>query len=358
MSDRISTIWVAALGALTLALSGAACGAGRRGEPREQAGEASGGHPVGVHVTARADSIAYQALPAPAVFRSQVPEAMQAGLPPDPTPFGNRVQRAEGSIVIEAWDRTEESRSQPPYTDDSARVEATFTTADGARWKVLQSSVAGRKADGSAFLFGGLGTDVVIHGNTGRENPLMPKMRAALSMWGPAQVYKNDQLVKPDALLHIMITSRARSEPEFHYSDYDRTAGPVDEIHLFLAPGNRLPAPGGFLHMMWERAHVTTEAAEAGEQRGERYEGAEAEESGVREADEQEPEEQHEREELEGSEQAEVNESAVHEWNFDDIAVGSLPQGWKPGATNPRGPAARSICCGQTGSSSRTARSR
>jgi hypothetical protein len=332
MNDRISTTSAGTLAALILVLSGADCGAGRGDEPRKQASEESGGHPLSAHVTARADSIVYQALPAPAVFRSQVPEAMQAGLPPDPTPFGDRVQMTGGSIVIEAWDRTEESRPQPPYSDDGAKVEATFTTADGAPWKVIQSSVAGRKADGSAFLFGGLGTDVLVHGNTGRENPLMPKMRAALSMWGPAQVYKDDQLIKSDALLHVMVTSRARTEPDFHYSDYDRTLGPVDEIHLFLNPQNRLPAPGGFLHMMWERANVTTEAIKAGDETGDRE--VEEQERG------EEPEERNERGELEGSEQAEVNEAAPLDWNFDDMAVGKLPEGWKADATNPGGPAA------------------
>jgi len=291
---------VGTLAALTLMLSGAACGTGRGEESRE----VRGGHPAGKHVIARADSIVYQSLPAPAVFRSQVPQAMRARLPPDPTPFGNRVQMTEGSIVIEAWDRTGESRPRPPYTDDRAKVEATFTTADGARWKVVQSAVAGRKADGSAFLFGGVGTDVVVHGNTGRENPLMPKMRAALSMWGPAQVYKDDKLIESEALLHIMITSRARTDPHFYYTDYDMTRGPVDEIHLFLNPRNRLPAPGGFLHITWERARVTATAMGPGE------------------------------------ENTEPEERARSSWHFDDVILGKLPEGWKAEESDQRGPVA------------------
>lgn len=229
------------------------------------AGEKPSGHFAGKHVRARADKIVFQALPAPAVFRSQVPQAMQAKLPPDPTPFGNQMQSIKGSIVIEAWDRTETSRPEPPYTDDAAKVTAKFSTADGARWKVVQTAIAGRQSDGSAFLFGGLGTDVVVHGDTGKESPLLPKMRAALTMWGPAKVFKNGKLVKSDALLHIMITSRAHTEPDFHYTDYDATAGPVDEIHLLVDPQNQLPAPGGYLHIMWERAEVTAETIEPGE---------------------------------------------------------------------------------------------
>ncbi|MFQ5719755.1 MAG: hypothetical protein ACE5IK_09400 [Acidobacteriota bacterium] len=205
----------------------------------------------------KADKIAYQALPAPAVFRSQVPDSLRANLPPDPTPFGNRVQKISGSISIQAWDRTEETRAKPPYTDDAAQVTATFTTADGARWKVVQTEIAARKPDGSSHLFAGLGTNVIVHGDTGKENPLMPKMNAALSMWGPAKVYKDGELVKDDAVLHIMVTSRARTASDFRYQRYDRTGGPVDEVHLFLNPKNHLPAPGGFLHIMWERASVT-----------------------------------------------------------------------------------------------------
>jgi len=153
----------------------------------------------------------FQILPSPAVFRNQVPAKMQSGLPQGPTPFGNRVARISGTIHVEATDRTGDLLPDAPYTRDSASVEAEFVTADGAKWKIVQTRVAPRLKDGTPKLFAGVGIDQIVHGNTGRENPLMPKMKAALTMWGFADVYKDGALVKADALLHIMVTSRARS---------------------------------------------------------------------------------------------------------------------------------------------------
>jgi len=181
---------------------------------------------------------------------------MRGNLPGDPTPFGNRVAKISGAIHVEATDRTEHLLPDAPFSLDSASVEGEFVTQDGAKWKVVQTRVAPRLKDGTPKLFAGVGIDKIVHGDTGRENPLMPKMKAALTMWGFADVYKNGALVGTDALLHIMVTSRARSPEDGRYGSYDVTDQPIEEIHLFLNPANHLPAPGGFLHVNWERSIV------------------------------------------------------------------------------------------------------
>ena len=208
------------------------------------------------HVEATGGGPVFQILPSPAVFRDQVPASMGHHLMADPTPFGNRVARISGTIHLEASDRGDVLLSAPPYTTDRADVEAEFTTPDGAKWKVVQTGVAARLPDGSPKLFAGVGTEKVVHGDSGKENPLMPKMHAALTMWGFADVYKNGKLVKRGALLHVMVTSRARSPENGQYRGYDVTTRPIEEIHLFLNPANKLPAPGGFLHVNWERSVV------------------------------------------------------------------------------------------------------
>ena len=208
------------------------------------------------HLLATGGGPVFQILPSPAVFRDRVPAPMRSNLPKDPTPFRNRVMRISGTIHVEAIDRTEDLLPDAPYTSDSASVEAEFITEDGAKWKVVQTRVAPRLKDGAPKLFAGVGIDKIVHGDTGRENPLMPKMKAALTMWGFADVYKDSVLVKTDALLHIMVTSRARSLEDGRYGSYDVTARPIEEIHFFLNPANNLPAPGGFLHVNWERSTV------------------------------------------------------------------------------------------------------
>ncbi|MFQ5678576.1 MAG: hypothetical protein ACE5HP_03875 [Gemmatimonadota bacterium] len=208
------------------------------------------------HIDAVGGGPVFQILPAAAVFRDRVPEEMRATLPNDPTPFGDEVALISGTIRIEATDRSDQLLPDPPYTADEASVTAEFTTEDGARWRVEQTRVAARLPDGSPRLFAGVGIGQVVHGDTGRENPLMPKMTATLTMWGFADVFRDGDLVKRDALLHVMFTSRARDLEDGHYLSYDVTQQPVEEIHLFLNPGNRLPAPGGFLHVNWERSKI------------------------------------------------------------------------------------------------------
>jgi len=208
------------------------------------------------HVVATGGGPVFQMLPSPAVFRDQVPEKMRGKLPQDPTPFGNQVARISGTIHVEATDRSDELLPDAPYTTDSAAVEAEFITEDSAHWKIIQTGVAARLKDGSPKLFAGVGIDQIVHGETGKENPLMPKMKAALTMWGFADVYKDGKRIKTDALLHIMVTSRARSLDKGQYGSYDVTNQPIEEIHLFLNPGNKLPAPGGFLHVNWEKSTV------------------------------------------------------------------------------------------------------
>ena len=208
------------------------------------------------HVSAVGGGPVFQMLPSEAVYRDRVPEEMRAKLPSDPTPFGNEVALISGTIRVEATDRSDDPLPDLPYTSDEAMVTAEFQTEDGAEWRVVQTRVAARLEDGSPRLFAGVGIGQVVHGDTGRENPLMPKMAATLTMWGFADVFKNGDLVKHDALLHIMVTSRARDLEDGHYLGYDVTPEPVEEIHLFLNPGNQLPAPGGFLHVNWERSTV------------------------------------------------------------------------------------------------------
>ncbi|MFQ5689310.1 MAG: hypothetical protein ACE5HQ_03450 [Gemmatimonadota bacterium] len=223
-----------------------------RGEPRVPPRAEPGAQRVNL---VGADPV-YQILPSAAAFSDRLPERLRESPPGDATPFGNRVARISGTIRIRAVDRGDDLLPDPPYTRDEARVTAEFTTADGTQWRIRQTRVAARLPDGSPRLFAGVGMDQLVHGDTGRENPLMPKMEAALTMWGFADVFKDGELVKRDALLHIMLTSRARDLEDGHYLDYDVSGQPVQEIHLFLNPGNQLPAPGGFLHVNWERSKM------------------------------------------------------------------------------------------------------
>ena len=64
--------------------------------------------------------------------------------------------------------------------------------------------------EGSDFWEGGIADFVWLHGNTGQEAPVMPKVRTMLGSWGPADVYVNDELIYEGLVGHMMYTEGSR----------------------------------------------------------------------------------------------------------------------------------------------------
>lgn len=193
----------------------------------------------------------YQVKPGPPVFlENVVPGASGSGR--SSTPYSNDVTEIQGTISVEATDRTPKTRSDPPYTQDTATVIAQVTTKDDTTWNVVLKDVNARKPDGSPRLFGGLGTNVTVHGDSGRETRLLPKMNALLTMWGSSRVYRNGELIREHAQTHVMVNSRTRNSKTGQFYGYDTTDRPVQEVYLLLYASNNLPTPGGFLNVYWE----------------------------------------------------------------------------------------------------------
>jgi hypothetical protein len=63
---------------------------------------------------------------------------------------------------------------------------------------------------GPAFQEGGVADFVYLHGDTGQDAPVMPKIRTFLGSWGSADVFINGELVYPNLMAHIMYTERGR----------------------------------------------------------------------------------------------------------------------------------------------------
>lgn len=191
----------------------------------------------------------FQVKPGPPVFLDRVIPEASSGSGESSTPYSDRTVRIQGTIRVRAVDKTQETLSDPPYTHDTATVVARLTTADSTDWTVVLQTVNARKADGSPRLFGGLGTDVIVHGDSGRENRLLPKMDALLTMWGSSEVYRNGELIREEARTHVMINSRTRNPDTGKFYGYDTTDRPVKEVYLLLYASNQLPTPGGFLNV-------------------------------------------------------------------------------------------------------------
>lgn len=196
-----------------------------------------------------------QALPGPMPFAEHLPAIARTAMPAQ-GPYSNTVRRLSGGdIRFAGFDLT---RNDTQLSRDSFAVHAEFTDAQGAHWRVEGTRVAPLSMDPAGDpWYGGVVVDTTLHGQTGRNTPAEPAVTCAMCAWAWADVYKNGRRVQSSALLHVMLTSDVRDDANgFRYACYDCTDRPVREIHLILPPSNYLPAPGGFLHVMWENAEI------------------------------------------------------------------------------------------------------
>ena len=207
--------------------------------------------PRALHVSGGAPVI--QVLPGPAAFADKVPPHLKTVMPKK-VPYSNNVQRLRrGSFRLVAFDRT---LNDTKLSRDSMEVEIAFTDHEGAEWRIEQVMLAPISPNPVAEpWFGGVAIDTLYHGDTGNGTPAEPLVNCALCSWGWADVYKNGKRVASSALLHIMVTSDTRGG-DFKYMCYDCSRNPVREVHVIIPPMFYLPAPGGFLHVMWESADV------------------------------------------------------------------------------------------------------
>ena len=83
---------------------------------------------------------------------------------------------------------------------------------------------------GSDFWEGGVADFVWLHGDTGQEAPVMPKVRTFLGSWGPVDIFVNDELVYEKLVGHMMYTERSRDPNTYAIYNKDRSG--------FFSPGN------------------------------------------------------------------------------------------------------------------------
>jgi plastocyanin len=164
-------------------------------------------------------------------------------------PYSNNVAAIAGTLAFTAWDRG--------ATGDSVSGEASFTTQDGARWRVVMNRVQTKDIPFNP-RFGGVVMGLYYHGATNVHTPLVPTINSKVALWAVAHVYKNDQLVTDNALVHVMLLSRTRRDGDFALDCWNCVKNPVTELQLQVTtpPGEpKLDAPGGFLFVNWEESN-------------------------------------------------------------------------------------------------------
>jgi hypothetical protein len=170
-------------------------------------------------------------------------------------PYSNNVASISGDISLVAIDRG--------ATGDSVSGVARFTANDGARWRVVMDRVQTKDIPFNP-RFGGVIMGLFYHGASGVHTPLVPTIQSSLALWAFAHLYKNDQLVTDNAMVHIMLLSRTRRTSDWALDCWDCSDRPIEELQLQVTPAPNTPAfdsPGGFLFVNWEKSSGQRSAA-------------------------------------------------------------------------------------------------
>tara|TARA_R110002050_G_scaffold33007_2_gene84461 strand:- start:49050 stop:50735 length:1686 start_codon:yes stop_codon:yes gene_type:complete len=193
------------------------------------------------------------------------PAAMNLAM--SPTPFSDNVSIGSGAYSLSLIDL--DSNDSPTSKDSVISVNIQYQRPNGDKFLIDHINII-HKPDGSGDhpFFGGIGYDVLMHGNTTIGTDLMPKMKSYITLWGLTDLKDmNGNVIASNRIIHLMVATRVRradltmiASGIIDSSDYDQT---MRETHIILPPldmaGNMSPVPGtghGFLHLMFENVDL------------------------------------------------------------------------------------------------------
>ena len=147
----------------------------------------------------------------------------------NPAMFSNNIEMIEGSFAMQVRDLT--ARDSPDSRDEIA-MEAEFTAPDGRTIRVVMDRVIPVGPDHP--FFGGVGTDVLMHGSTGIGTPLVAREFSYITAWGVGDIYVDGEMADQGRVVHVMVSERTRDAE--YMAGFDVAMPDALEIHLALPP--------------------------------------------------------------------------------------------------------------------------
>ncbi len=187
------------------------------------------------------------------------------------SPFGDKYTvMADGRLKLSALDATATDAAR---TRDWTHMTASWKDKAGNVYEVKCCRMMA--AHGLEFpTFGGVATNLILHGSSRIGTPLMPTEYTYFAFWGVGSVMKNGEVVDPHRLIHGMLTEYVRTTG--YRLGFDKDITPTRlQFHLMVAPfkpdmktghfdpapvktGFRLPngMPLPFWHVMFENLKI------------------------------------------------------------------------------------------------------
>ena len=131
----------------------------------------------------------------------------------EPTAHSNNVAMTSGSVNFTVTDVTAVDN---PQSQDTVDFEATFN-APGASdsYRVVVQKVI--PVGPHHTFFGGVLTNAFLHGRTGIGTALQPQQFVYAGFWGVGQLFKNDEMVADNQVVHVMLSQRVRTPADEGY---------------------------------------------------------------------------------------------------------------------------------------------
>ncbi|HLC72685.1 MAG TPA: thioredoxin domain-containing protein [Candidatus Nanoarchaeia archaeon] len=200
----------------------------------------------GTSLTAQSTGLAYAILPGPAAL--------------DPTqtssPYSNVLELVDGVFSVAAHDIT---RKDSATSRDTASLAVTYSSKVGIglqRKDIYTIELKELLTEGiSHSYFGGVGMNVYLYGNTGIGTRYLPRTDAYLTLWGLADIKKNDVPYLNNVFAHFVLTRGLRNHD---YEILQRQDDDDIEAYLLISSttNQTLPFPGGFLYLFWPEVNL------------------------------------------------------------------------------------------------------
>ncbi len=154
----------------------------------------------------------------------------------EPTPFSDRFASVAGSVDMTLLDATAVDGAT---TKDTIDFSAEFQGPKGEHsYRVV---VTRPLPHGFVYpFFGGVATNLLLHGASNVGTPLMPTEYTYAAFWGIGQVYRDGELVNDHQLVHAMLTEPVRGDG---YALMEEGSVPAPNaspkamtLHLLVAP--------------------------------------------------------------------------------------------------------------------------
>lgn len=146
-----------------------------------------------------------------------------------PAAFSNNIKMTTGKFSIQVKDIT---AKDSPKSADKVAMDASFAGPDGKTFRVVMNKVIPVGPDHP--FFGGVGSNILMHGATGIGTPLVAEEFSYITVWGLGDLYIDGKKVDSMRVVHVMVSERTRNADfkiGFGVAEPDKL-----EIHLMLPP--------------------------------------------------------------------------------------------------------------------------